>query len=461
METLRMSRKERHRLELMGRVKRGELKLSKAAELLGLSYRQAKRVYARYSELGDSGLVHRLRGRASNRRSGKERREQVIFLCREKYADFGPTLASEYLASEDDQKVSVTTLRRWMVEAGLWSGRRHRSEHRRWRARKECFGEMVQMDGSEHDWFEGRRDWAVLMVAIDDATNRTYARFFESETTAAAMLTFRGYVECHGLPRSLYVDRDSIYEPTRDATVDEELAGTGPLTQFGRAMQELEVKLICAHSPQAKGRVERRHGVFQDRLVKALRLAGISDLEKANEFLEKTFLPDLNRRFTVEAREPANVHRRAPRSASLTCVLCIQEERVVQNDWTVQWRNRWFQLTEANRNQALVRQKVTVCEHLDGHVHLRFRGRDLAWEELSERPSRSRPAASGMTGVGRAGLKPAADHPWRGVRSAPPAAAASAGPPCSAPVAPVAALPAQPSLRKAGRPKRDLVPTQD
>lgn len=315
------------------------------------------------------------------------------------------------------------------------------------------------MDGSEHDWFEGRSEWAVLMVMIDDATNRTYTRFFEAETTAAAMLTFRGYVECHGLPRSLYVDRDSIYEPTREATVDEELAEAGPLTQFGRAMQELDVRLLCAHSPQAPGRVERRHGVFQDRLVKAQRLAGIRDLAKANEFLENTFMPELNRRFTVEAREPANVHRRVPRGVTLNCVPRFQEPRVVQNDWAVQWRNRWFQLTEANRKQALVRQKVTVCEHLDGQVHLRFRGRDLAWEELSERPSRGRRQASGMTGVGRAGLKPAADHPWRGVRSAPPAAAASAGPPCSASVAPVAALPAQPSLRKGGRPRKELVNT--
>lgn len=248
MEILRMSRKERHRLELLGRVKRGDLKLSKAAELLGVSYRQAKRVYGRYQELGDKGLVHRLRGRPSNRRSASDRRDRVLSLFREKYSDFGPTLAAEYLASEDGQKVAVTTLRRWLFQAGLWTARRRRSEHRRWRARKECFGEMVQMDGSHHDWFEGRREWGVLMVMIDDATNRTYARFFEEETTVAAMTTFRRYVEGHGLPRSLYVDRDSIYEPTREATIDEELAETGPLTQFGRAMADLQVKLICAHS---------------------------------------------------------------------------------------------------------------------------------------------------------------------------------------------------------------------
>ena len=457
METLRMSRKERQRLELLSRVKRGDLRLSKAAELLKLSYRQAKRVYRRYREFEDAGLVHRLRGRSSNRRLASDRREQVLSLYREKYSDFGPTLAAEYLATADGQKVAVTTLRQWLVGAGLWTARRRRSEHRRWRARKEYLGEMVQMDGSHHDWFEGRREWAVLMVMIDDATNRTYAWFFEEETTVAAMTTFRRYVERHGLPRSLYVDRASIYEPTRDATVDEELAETGPLTQFGRAMEELDVNLICAHSPQAKGRVERRHGVFQDRLVKALRLAGIRDLETANRFLDETFLSELNRRFTVEARQSADVHRRLPREVSLDRVLCFQELRVVQNDWTVRWRGRYFQLTEANRKLSLVRQKVMVCEHLDGTIDLRYQSRELAWQELTERPARVGTPAAGMTGLGRVGQRPAADHPWRGVKLLPTPSAASAGPPCSASVASVAALPAQPSLRKAGRPKKDKI----
>ena len=430
METLRMSRKERQRLELLSRVKRGDLRLSKAAELLKLSYRQAKRVYRRYRESQDAGLVHRLRGRASNHRVGSDRREQVISICREKYADFGPTLAAEYLVALDGQKVSVTTLRRWMLEAGLWTTRRRRSEHRRWRARKECLGEMVQMDGSHHDWFEGRREWAVLMVMIDDATNHTYAQFFEEETTVAAMTTFRRYVERYGLPRSLYVDRDSIYEPTRDATIDEELAETGPLTQYGRAMNELEVTLICAHSPQAKGRVERRNGVFQDRLVKAMRLAGIRDIESANKFLEETFLPDLNRKFNFEPRKSADVHRRLPRDVSLDRVLCFQESRVVQNDWTVRWRGRYFQLTAANQKLALVRQRVLVCEHLDGTIHLRYQGRDLASEELRERAARNDLPARGMTGLGRVAQRPAADHPWRrGLTPTP--ATASAGPPLS------------------------------
>lgn len=433
MEMLRMSRAERKRLELMSRVKRRELRLSKAAELLGLSYRQSKRVYRRYREERDAGLVHRLRGRPSNHRTNAEQRERVLSLYQERYADFGPTLAAEYLAREDKAVVGVTTLRRWLVAAGLWQARRKRSVHRRWRARKDHLGEMVQMDGSWHDWFEGRRGWAVLMVMIDDATNRTYARFFEAETTCAAMTTFRRYVEQYGLPGALYVDRDSIYEPTREATVDEELAASGPLTQFGRAMQELAVQLIRAHSPQAKGRVERRNGVFQDRLVKAMRLAGISDLEAANAFLEGQFLQELNHRFTVEPKRPADVHRRKPKAGELDRVLSFQESRVVQNDWTVSWRGRCFQLTEQNRRLALARRRVQVCEHLDGTIHLVYHERELAWEELPERPRRIVPSPTLPISASRVRHRPAADHPWRRRMSTSPLAAAR--PPCSATVA--------------------------
>lgn len=443
METLRMSGRERQRLGMMGRVARGELKLSKAAELLGVSYRQAKRIWRRYREGGDRGLVHGLRGRASNRRSDRLQRERVVELYREKYGDFGPTLASEYLQREDGERVAVTTLRRWLQACGLWQSRRKRSAHRRWRARKEHCGELVQMDGSHHDWFEGRREKAVLMVMIDDATNRTHARLFEEETTAAAMETFRGYAGKYGFPQAIYVDRDSIYETTRDATTDEELRDTGPLTQFGRAMEELGVKLKLAYSPQAKGRVERRHGVFQDRLVKALRLLGISDLATANRYLEETFLPELNRRFTVTAKRRADLHRRVPRPLNLDRVLSLQEERVVQNDWTVTWRSRWFQLTAENQKLALVRQKITICEQLDGTLLLMYRGRELAWQELPGRPQRSaQPAVGKPIGTGRVGRRPPANHPWRGpvVPQPPP----PARPPCSASVA------ALPALRKAG-----------
>lgn len=416
MGALRLSVKEKRRLHLFASVKRGGMTLHKAAELLKISYRQAKRSYGRFAKEGAAGLGHRLRGRVSNRRRTGNARATIVQRYQERYADFGPTLAAEYLAKEK-LPVPVQTLRRWLIAEGLWQVTRSRSAHRRWRARKECLGEMVQMDGSHHDWFEGRRPWAVLMVMIDDATNRSYVRFFEAETTAAALTTFREYVAWYGLPRSLYVDRDSIYRITRDATIDEVLAAAPPLTQFGRAMRELDIELICAHSPQAKGRVERRNGVLQDRLVKALRLARIARLEDANRFLEATYLAEINARFQVPPARPTDVHRRVPRDVDLALVLSFQEKRVVQSDWTVAWRRRWFQLTEANQKWALVGQRVTVCEQLDGTIRLRYQGRELAWEELPERPTpagrRQAQCPKATPKANHAPWRPAADHPWR------------------------------------------------
>jgi transposase len=420
MGKVRLSAKERRRLEVLAKVKTGGVTLGKAAELLGMSYRQVRRVYGRYAARGSAGLKHGLRDRASNHRLDADRRTRVLELYETKYGDFGPTLAAEYLAKADGEVVGVETLRQWLVDAGLWEPRRKGAVHRKWRERKKYFGEMVQMDGSHHDWFEGRRDRAVLMVLIDDATNRTYARFFESETTAAAMTAFGDYVQRHGLPHALYVDRDSIYETTREATVDETLANAAPLTQFGRAMTELGVELILAHSPQAKGRVERRHGVFQDRLVKALRLKGISTLEEANAYLEAEFLPELNARFTVPAAEKEDLHRRVPRTLKLAHVLSFQEERVVQNDWTISWNNRWFQLDERHRTLSLTKQRILVSELLDGTIRLVHRGRELSWRELPERPPRNRTKSPERRNSGKASATrktqkrtPLANHPWR------------------------------------------------
>jgi hypothetical protein len=432
METIAMSRRERGRLEVFSRVRRGELTLVKAAEFLGIGYRQTKRVWARYQGEGDAGLVHRLRGRSSNHQADVEEKARVLSLYETKYGDYGPTLAAECLEEEDGLLVAPETLRQWLLTAGLWKKRRRRGAHRQRRERREQRGELVQMDGSHHDWFEGRRDWAVLMVMIDDATGAIYARFFEGETTFASMETFQRYVQRHGLPRALYTDRDSIYRSDREPTAAEVLAGQEPRTQFGRAMEQLGVGLILAGSPQAKGRVERCNGTLQDRLVKALRRAGIDDLSKANAFLEKTYLEEFNARFAVRPRKPGDLHRRVPRDVDLNWVLSDQETRVVQNDWTVRWRNRWFQLTAANHKLALVGRQVIVCEQVDGSIRLRYRSRDLAYQEIASPPQK----ASEEPTVIRSnqGQKPAADHPWRRrlLRRAPPRSS-PAGRACFAP----------------------------
>ena len=413
MGKLRLSKKERSRVDILAKITAGGLSLRKGAELLGLSYRQMLRIHERYKSDGASGLQHRLRGEKSNRRFESDRQERVLQLYETKYWDFGPRLAAEYLRKDDGEELSEETLRRWLIGAGLWQLRRRGAVHRKWRERKAHFGEMVQMDGSLHDWFEGRRGTASLMVMIDDATNRTYAQFFEEETTAAAMTVFWEYVKRYGLPRAVYVDRHSIYKTTRDSTVDETLADNPTLTQFGRAMRELGVDLILAHSPQAKGRVERRHGVFQDRLVKGMRLKKISTLESANKYLEEEFLDEMNGRFTVAARETADVHRKVGRGVKLEHVLSFQEQRVVQNDWTVSWCNRHFQLHEDHQKLPLAKKKIDVCELLDGSILLRYRGRELKWTELTERPSRKRSAPKAKKGTDKGPQKPPKNHPWR------------------------------------------------
>lgn len=412
MSKARLSEKERGRLAVLKDVERGRVSRRKGAELLGLSYRQMLRLVCRYVLEGVTGVEHRLRHKPSNRSFDAARRERVLTLYKAKYSDFGPRLACEYLARDEGELLSEETLRGWLIAGGLWKARSRGARHRAWRERRAHWGELVQMDGSDHDWFEGRRVRASLMVLVDDATNWTHARFFESETTAAAMTAFGEYVGHYGLPRALYVDRASIYETTRDSTVDEALSDQLPLTQFGRAMRTLGVELILAHSPQAKGRVERRHGVFQDRLVKALRLKNISTLDAANEFLNGEFLDDLNTRFHVEARSPGDRHRSLPRRLRLEHVLCFQEYRQVQNDWTVSWCNRILQLSAKHQNLRLTKKRILVSELLDGTLRLTYREQALTWSEVTQRsPQAKRPAS--QPDPARPAYKPAANHPWR------------------------------------------------
>jgi hypothetical protein len=299
MGELRISEKERVRLDALGRVKRKELTVLAAAELMGLSLRQAWRVWKRFKAAGHEGLVHQLRGRSSNRRLSVDLRERAVKLYQEKYADFGPTFACEKLA-EEGIELSPDTLVAILKERGLWRRRRRRGKHRKRRERRSSFGSMLQMDGSHHDWFEGRGPKCVLMVIIDDASNVTYARFYPAETTWAAFDVFGRWARLYGLPRSVYADRHSIYR-------DEDHPKKP--TQFGRAMADLGVELIAAHSPQAKGRVERRNAVFQDRLVKEMRLRGIKDMAQANALLDEMFLADLNRRYAVKPADDQDLHR--------------------------------------------------------------------------------------------------------------------------------------------------------
>ena len=404
-----MSEKERNRLTILVGVRERSVTQVQAAELMGVGYRQAKRIWRRYQKEGDGGLVHRLRGRPGLRHKAPALRAQVLArYAEERYADFGPTLMAEELAKEGIV-VDHDTVRRWLLAEGQRRVRRRRQQHRQWRERKPCFGTMVQLDGSHHDWFEGRRGKCVLMVMVDDATNRTGGRFSEEETTHASYDVFEGWVREHGVPGSVYADRDSIYRCESQPSVADQLAGKEAQTQFGRAMEQLGVTLILAHSPQAKGRVERMNGVLQDRLVKALRLARINDLERANRFLKETYWREFNQRFARVAESPLDVHRSVPRNRNE--VLSWEEERVVQRDWTTACGGKWYQLDRQHEALSLVRRKVVVRTLRDGQVQLAYGGKKLKWKELPARPERrhqSKPAK-----VVRGSQRPAVTHPWR------------------------------------------------
>lgn len=372
-----MSRKARERLVVLGRVKSGELSRVEAAEALGLSLRQVHRVYVRWRDRGDAGLVHASRGRSSKRRWDEVEKAKAMRLRRECYWDLGPTHLSEKLGKDHGIWASHDTVRRWLMEAGvLEHGRRGRRSRRR-RQRESRLGAMVQMDGSPHAWFGDRGEPCVLMTVIDDATGKRRGRFFASETTEAAMTSFGMWCERFGVPEKLYVDRHGIYRSDRDPTLEEIKSGKRPLTQFGRAMKELDVRLILARSPQAKGRVERSNRTLQERLVPELRLAKINSVAEANAWLERTkFWEWCDERFATEPAEPIDAHR--PLLVNLSDVLCVKEKRSVGLDGCVQWQGRVLQLQKPG---AL--KQVELWQRPGGSLAVLGDGRRLSYLELS------------------------------------------------------------------------------
>ena len=419
-----MSKRELARVEVLARVRSKELRLVDAAALMRLSYRQTKRLWKRYREEGAGGLKHRSAGRRSNRAYAEKFRCRLLGLVREKYGGpvgerFGPTLAAEHLASEDGERVDAETLRRWMLEEGLWSRERRRRRHRRRRERKEHFGEMLQMDGSFHPWLEERGPQGCLMDLVDDATNTTLARLGEEETIWAAAGALRAWIERYGVPMRLYVDWKNLYK--RCATAQERLRGEEPITQFGRMCGKLGIELIAANSPQAKGRVERIHGTHQDRLVKKLRRQNIARHAEANAYLQGEYLQEHNRRFARVAARPEDYHRRAPCARELEKIFRLQSERVISDDWVVRYESRFFQLEPQSRHYAPARGKVVVCEWPEGRVDIEYRGHTVPWREIpapaKPRVPEVRPALErarvATPPIRKRKWVPPADHPWR------------------------------------------------
>ncbi len=413
-----MSARELRRVEVLSRVKARTLSLGSAATLLAVSYRQAKRLARRYRAEGAKGLKHRSAGGASNHARPTADRERVLALVREKYSGavdvrFGPTLAAEHLASEDGVTVHHDTLRRWMLAVGLWSRARKRAPHRQRRERKAHFGELVQLDGSFHLWYEARGPRGCLMNLVDDATGRTLARLGDEETIWAAVDVLRRWIETYGVPLALYTDWKNVY--VRLPNADEQATGAVPLTQFGRMCAALGIQIIAASSPQAKGRVERNHGTHQDRLVKKLRRLGIADATAANAFLETRYLPEHNDRFAQPPASAEDYHRRTPGRVALDRALQLEDTRVLSNDWVIRYDTRYFQVTRQS-HLAPARSTVLVREARTGAIEIRYRGRLMRWTEIPAPPPRVplSPAAA-LAASGRRGpvVRPNADHPWR------------------------------------------------
>jgi DNA-binding Lrp family transcriptional regulator len=418
-DRLALSQKERDRLREIHAVIRGRLKTAEAAAHLGLSRRQVRRLLKRVKGQGDGGVLHGLRGRPSNRKIGAGVRDKAMkLLAGEAYHDFGPTLASEHLARIGIQ-ASRETVRGWMVQAGLWRARREKvvAVHV-WRQRRAAFGELVLMDTSDHDWLESRGPAIDLVAMIDDATSRLWARFVASNSTAENLRTLGGWLKRYGRPLALYTDKHSIFRTNRSRQYIEQY-GVPPPTDFTAALEELRIEWIPAHSPQAKGRVERAFETLQDRLLKEMRIARVCDLEAANRFLEENFIPFWNRRFTRAPRSPHNAHRPVG-SFQLDSVLCHRYERVVTADYTLSVDGQRWGLGREHVRPGLRHARVLVELRLDGSAWIRHRGHHLPLRSLptatppTASPSGLRPPGPAARPKPPAGKwRPPKDHPWR------------------------------------------------
>jgi transposase len=360
-----------------------EQKTLKAASLeLGLSYRQAKRIYHKYLSGGDEALIHGNKGKPSNHQTDQTLIQQALSLYAEKYYDFGPALEQETLLEKDGIEISPSTLQRALLETGLWKQKKESSEYRSRRPPRARFGELVQFDGSHHDWFEGRGPGCCLITMIDDARKIRLSQVFEEETMFGAMIVLKMWIEQHGIPEAMYCDKKNAFILTREPTDSEILAGLlKPKSHFGRACDLLGIEIIPANSPQAKGRVERNHGVDQDRLVKALRLEGISTIEEANKFLLEKYLPKMNDKFSRPARSKDDAHVDLGK-VKLDDILCMEFDRNISKDFIIRFQTRLFQILKINKPLPRAGDKVIVRIKLDNSVHILWKDKYLFVKEI-------------------------------------------------------------------------------
>ena len=391
-----MSYKEREYLKILTRLTKGELTCLDAAEAVGITERHLYRLHARYQAEGDEGVIHRLRGCLSNHGYSRKVRTCIVDLYRERYSDYGPTLFAEMIAkahSETLPFVDHETLRRWLLKAKLWTAARTRKAHRRKRERREKIGSLLQFDGSDHDWFEGRAPWCCLLVAIDDASGRIFMRFARSENAHDVLLALRLYVEQYGIPREIYTDKANIYHPPSKGE---------KLTDVGKALTRLGVTMIAAHSPQAKGRVERSNRTHQDRLVKALRRNRICTIDSANRFLEQVYLDEHNGRF-AHLDGLRDIHRSSD-GLDLDNIFCFETTRRVYNDFTITLDASFIQLERSRAPLPPPSRSVTVRRWLDNSLHIFWNNEELSFTPITNKPKTRKHLVK---------LPPPPHHPWR------------------------------------------------
>ena len=407
-DIITMTQEELKRLHVIHKALDKSITQVEAADIIGVCLRQVQRITRAVRIEGDKGVIHKGRGRPSNRALPRKQKDRVLKFYKEKYHDFGPTLASEKIFEIDKIKLNDETLRLWLVEKGIPYKKRKKRPHRAWRQRKACFGEMIQIDGSHHDWFEGRSPECVLMGYIDDATGRPFARFYPYEGTIPAMDSFKRYIKKYGIPVSVYLDKHSTYKSTKKPSLEDELNNTEPLSHVGRALEELGVNVIYADSPQAKGRIERLFNTFQNRLIKEMRLKGIKSIEEANKFLEH-YLPIYAKRFAVGPSNNTNLHRSVPDGVDLDSILCVKTIRLLRNDFTVAHNGKLYQV-EDNTNA----EKVTVEERANGSMRIAYRNVSLRFKEITTRPQKEQKERN-IYAPKKAYILHQ-DHPWKRFR---------------------------------------------
>lgn len=411
--------KERYKFTVLKQTLDGEITNGHAGKLLSLSVRQIRRLKRMVEKNGNDAIVHRLKGKASNHQVHESLKEQVLLRVAQVYSDFKPAFAAEKLMENDHLIVNPQTLRRWMIAEGLWKQRRKKkADYHAWRPRKEYFGELQQFDGSYHNWFEdrycdksGNPIETCLLAAIDDATGKiTYARFSAHEGVVPVFLFWRIYVHTLGKPLAIYLDKFSTYKINYKSAVDNpEL-----MTQFQRATKNLEIELICANSPQAKGRIERLFGTLQDRLVKEMRLGAINTPKQGNRFLKEIFIPKFNSQFAVIAEKDGDVHRPLTKSDKhdVNRTFAVQSTRTVHNDFTIQFENVWYQLLELQPTTIRPKETILTEKWLNGTIHFSFRGQYLNYSVLPEKPKKQQTNPAIITRH-KLMWKPGPNHPWR------------------------------------------------